>query len=174
MEFSISKSLEILERTPSVLTSLLSGLSDDWVLRNEGDGTWSAFDVLGHLIHGELTDWIHRMKQILELGTNEPFKPFDMIAHFQNSKGKTLSQLLSEFTRLRKVNLETLNNTLLDEDALNKQGIHPGLGVVTLRQLLACWTVHDLSHIAQVSRVLAKQYSDEVGPWNSYLGILHK
>ncbi len=172
MNFSLNNSLEILERTPEVLYHLLSGLSEEWVMKNEGGETWSTFDVVGHLIHGEKTDWIPRMTQILESGTSEPFAPFDRFAQFEESKGKTLSQLLEEFTRLRQYNLRSLKNTMLDEAALNKQGSHPALGVVTLRQLLACWTVHDLSHIAQISRVMAKQYSLEVGPWIAYLGIL--
>jgi DinB superfamily len=172
MKFSLEKSLEILERTPKVLSHLLSGLSDEWAMKNEGGETWSPFDVVGHLIHGEKTDWIPRMNHILELGTSKPFVPFDRFAQFQESNGKTLSQLLEEFTQMRQDNLRTLINVKLDEAALNKQGIHPALGVVTLRQLLSCWTVHDLSHIAQVSRVMAKQYSLEVGPWIAYLGVL--
>lgn len=172
MNFTIKKSIEILERTPGVLTSLLSGLSDDWVMSNEGGYTWSPYDVLGHLVHGERTDWIPRMKLILEKGTTQPFTPFDRSAQFEESKGNTLSLLLEEFTRLRQENLRILNYTLLDEDALSKKGIHPAFGVVTLRQLFATWTVHDLGHIAQISRVMAKQYSLEVGPWTAYLGIL--
>lgn len=172
MNFTIEKSLEILERTPGVLTSLLSGLSDDWVMNNEGGDSWSPFDVLGHLVHGERTDWIARTKLILEKGTSQPFTPFDRFAQFEESKGKTLSVLLEEFTRLRQENLRNLESNLLDEDALSKEGIHPAFGVVTLRQLLATWTVHDLGHIAQISRVMAKQYSLEVGPWTAYLGIL--
>jgi uncharacterized damage-inducible protein DinB len=172
MNFSINKSLEILERTPVVLDSLLSGISDDWTMHNEGGDTWSPFDVLGHLIVGEKTDWVPRMKHILEKGTSEPFEPFDMAAHFEESKGKTLAQLLQAFTRLRQENLRIVSSTTLDADALDLKGIHPALGEVTLRQLLATWTVHDLGHIAQVSRVMAKQYAVEVGPWTAYLGIL--
>ncbi|MBK8563750.1 MAG: DinB family protein [Saprospiraceae bacterium] len=172
MEFSIDKSLEILERTPAVLSTMLVGLSDDWTMKNEGGETWSPFDVIGHLIHGEQTDWIPRMKQILELGTSEPFAPFDRNAQFEVSKGKNLDQLLQDFTRLRQVNLRILKDALLDDDALSKQGIHPALGVVTLKQLLSCWTVHDLGHIHQISRVMAKQYSTEVGPWIAYLAVV--
>lgn len=172
MKFSIDKSIEILERTPIVLTSLLSGLSDDWTMNNEGVETWSSFDVVGHLIHGEQTDWIPRMRHILELGTSKPFTPFDRFAQFEASKGKTLSQLLDEFTRLRKENLHILKNMRLDEGALSKQGVHPALGVATLRHLLSCWTVHDLGHIVQISRVMAKQYADEVGPWRAYLSVV--
>ncbi len=172
MTFSLDKSLEILERTPAVLSALLSGLSDEWTMQNECGETWSPFDVVGHLIHGEQTDWIPRMKHILELGTSEPFESFDRFAQFEVSKGKTLEQLLEDFTRLRNENLRILKLTRLDEDALCKQGIHPALGAVTLKQLLSCWTVHDLGHIAQISRVMAKQYSLEVGPWKAYLGVL--
>ena len=172
MNFSLKYSLEILERTPKVLSTLLSGLSDEWTMQNEGEESWSPFDVLGHLIHGEKTDWIPRMRHILELGTSEPFAPFDRFAQFEESKGKTLSMLLDEFTRLRQENLRISNNTPLDEDALEKKGIHPAFGEVTLRQMLATWTVHDLGHIAQISRVMAKQYSLEVGPWIAYLGVL--
>ena len=172
MNFSLKYSLEILERTPKVLSTLLSGLSDEWTMQNEGEESWSPFDVLGHLIHGEKTDWIPRMRHILELGTSEPFAPFDRFAQFEESKGKTLSMLSDEFTRLRQENLRIFNNTPLDEDALEKKGIHPAFGEVTLRQMLATWTVHDLGHIAQISRVMAKQYSLEVGPWIAYLGVL--
>ncbi len=174
MEFSLDKSLEILERTPQVLNCLLSGISEEWTSKNEGCESWSTYDVVGHLIHGEKTDWIPRMKHILELGTSQPFVPFDRFAQFEASKGKPLSSLLDEFTQLRLENLRILNNTPLDEDALEKKGIHPALGEVTLRQLLSCWTVHDLGHIAQISRVMAKQYTSEVGPWIAYLGILRQ
>ncbi|MBI1225481.1 MAG: DUF664 domain-containing protein [Bacteroidetes bacterium] len=174
MKFSLEKSLEILERTPAVLQVLLSGLSDDWVMQNEGADTWSPFDVLGHLIHGEKTDWIPRMKHIVELGCSEPFVPFDRFAQFEESKGKTLPMLLAEFTRLRQANLRILKSTKLDEEALNQKGLHPALGEVSLRELLSCWTVHDLGHIAQISRVMAKHYSTEVGPWIAYLGVLNQ
>jgi hypothetical protein len=172
MDFSLDKSLEILERTPAVLSTLLVGLSADWTMQNEGGETWSAFDVVGHLIHGEQTDWVPRMKHILERGTSEPFAPFDRFAQFEASKGKTLELLLSEFARLRQANLRTLKNALLDDGALSKQGIHPALGPVTLKQLLSCWTVHDLGHIAQISRVMARQYAGEVGPWKAYLSVV--
>ncbi len=172
MEFSLSHSLEILERTPAVLKTLLDGLPDAWTQENEGSDTWSAFDVVGHLIHGEKTDWMARMETILEHGPVKPFEPFDRFAQFHESQGKTLPQLLQEFTRLRQENLRTLKNTPLDEDALDKKGIHPAFGEVTLRQLLATWTVHDLAHLHQISRVMAKQYSSAVGPWIAYLGVL--
>ncbi len=172
MQFNINKSLEILERTPLVLTSLLDGISDDWVTYNEGGNSWSPVEVVGHLIIGDKTDWIPRMKLILEKGTSEPFERFNMAAHFEEIKGKTLPQLLQAFTQLRQANLRILKSTTLDADALNLRGIHPALGEVTLREMLATWTVHDLGHIAQISRVMAKQYTSEVGPWAAYLGIL--
>lgn len=174
MKFKLQHTIEILERTPKVLTELLSGLPDDWTMHNEGGNTWSPFNVLGHLIVGEKTDWIPRMNIILEHGTDQTFERFDMTAHFEASKGKTLTQLLQEFTRLRQESLQTLKSANLEEDALDKQGIHPAFGLVSLRQLLATWTVHDLGHIAQVSRVIAKQYASEVGPWTAYLGILRQ
>lgn len=172
MEFSIASAIEILERTPGVLQSLLGGLSNDWTMQNEGADTWSPFDVVGHLIHGELTDWIPRMKHILALGTSEPFAPFDRFAQFEHSKGKTLQQLLEDFTRLRDENLRILKNTHLDENALFQKGVHPVLGEVTLRELLACWVVHDLGHLHQISRVMAKQLAGEVGPWAAFLSVV--
>jgi hypothetical protein len=172
MNFNLNKSIEILERTPKVLTELLAGLSDDWIFENEGPGTWRPFDVVGHLVHGERTDWMVRMKILLEHGTSEPFEPFDRFAQFEESKGKTLVLLLEEFTRLRQENLRILKNTPLDGEALDRKGLHPGLGEVTLRQLLATWTAHDLGHIVQISRVMAKQYREEVGPWKAYLGVM--
>ena len=171
MQFDLQKSLEILERTPSVLTALLTGVSNDWTQNNEGLDTWSPFDVLGHLIVGEKTDWIPRTEIILS-GSKEPFPPFDMKAQFEASKGKTMGGLLEEFSVLRKQNIAKLKSFELDEQKLNQVGTHPALGEVTLRQMLATWTAHDLGHIAQISRVMAKQYKTEVGPWIQYLGIL--
>ena len=173
MNFELKKSLEILERTPRILTGMLAGLSETWTCQNEGEGTWSPFDIVGHLVHGEKTDWIPRMKIILEHGATRPFEPFDRFAQFEESKGKSLVLLLEEFDRLRGENLRTLKNTLTNETDLDQPGKHPELGAVNLRQLLATWTVHDLGHIAQVARVMAKQYDREVGPWKAYLGVLH-
>lgn len=173
MKFDLNKSVEILERTPKVLTEMLAGLSDDWIYSNEGGETWSPFDVMGHLIHGERTDWMTRTRTILEHGVSKPFQPFDRFAQFEESKGKTLVLLLEEFTRLRAENLRILKSTPLAEDALDKKGIHPSLGEVTLRQLLATWTVHDMTHIVQLARTIAKQYESEVGPWKAYLGVLN-
>ncbi len=173
MKFDLNKSIEILERTPAVLNQLLNGLSDDWVLQNEGDNTWSPFDVVGHLIHGEKTDWIPRMQIILKHGSNKTFEPFDRFAQEKINKGKSLKMLLQEFTQLRQENLRILTNALLDESALAKKGTHPELGTVTLKELLATWTAHDLGHIVQITRVMAKQYKSEVGPWRKYLKVVN-
>jgi hypothetical protein len=172
MKFELKKSLEILERTPRVLTELLAGLSDEWIYSKEGENTWSPFDVVGHLVHGERTDWITRMKIILEHSTALPFAPFDRFAQFEGSKGKNIVLLLEEFTRLRQENLRILKNTPLDEDALDAKGIHPAFGEVSLRQLLATWTAHDLAHLVQINRVMAKQYKEAVGPWQAYLSVM--
>ncbi len=172
MIFSLSKTVEILEKTPTVLLQLVRGLSDEWVFSNEGEGTWSVFDVIGHLIHGEKTDWMTRTEIILFEGDNKNFKEFDRFAQFTASKGKTLYQLLEEFKQVRENNLERLHKLNLSEKDYNKTGIHPAFGAVTLSQLLSTWVVHDLDHIAQISRIMAKQYKDQTGPWINYLKIL--
>jgi len=172
MEFSIEKSIEILERTPETLRSLLSQLSDEWIYANEGEGTWSCYDVVGHLIHGDKTDWLVRAELILSDEDDKTFKPFDRFAQFENSKGKNLSQLLDEFEACRKANLEKLKSFNLQQSDLSKKGLHPVFGEVTLSQLLSTWMVHDLDHISQISRVLAKQYTKNVGPWIEYLKVL--
>ncbi len=172
MRYSLQKSLEILERTPAVLRTILSGLGDEWITGNEGAGTFSPYDVVGHLIHGEKTDWRDRTNMILQHGTSKTFVPYDRFAQFEESKGKTLDQLLDEFERLRKENMEWFRSLKLSETDLDKKGIHPSLGEVTLRQLLSTWVVHDLTHIAQITRVMAKQYKDEVGPWLEFFRIM--
>ena len=172
MQFSLSKSIQVLERTPTVLNLLLSNLSDEWILSNEGADTWSAFDIVGHLIHGEKTDWLPRAEIILSNKSDKTFEPFDRFAQLRVSEGKSMGQLLDEFTALRKVALNKLKSFNLQENDLSKTGTHPALGTVTLQELFATWTVHDLSHLAQVSRVMAKQYKDEVGPFSEYLTIL--
>ncbi len=169
--FSLNKSLEILTRTPDVLDSLLHGISDDWSRVNEGGETWSPYDVVGHLIHGEKTDWIPRM-QIILVGEDKRFAPFDRFAQFENSKGKSLNELLLEFRDLREHNLEMITSSNLDVEDFKKVGIHPVFGEVTLQQLLATWVAHDLNHLAQIARVMAKQFTVEVGPWREFLGIL--
>ena len=156
----------------STLDALLRGLPDSWIAANEGDNTWSPFDVVGHLIHGDRTDWIPRARIILEHGEARAFDKFDRFAQFAVSKDRPLSALLDEFASLRRQNLEDLNALNLTEGDLDRRGRHPELGVVTLRQLLSTWVAHDLDHIVQISRVLAKQYSDEVGPWRAYLRVI--
>jgi hypothetical protein len=172
MKFTIQKSIEILEKTPFVLNSLLADLSEDWIMNNEGPETFSPYDVIGHLIHGERTDWKIRAKLILETGTTVPFSPYDRFAQFEESKGKTLQQLLDEFEIIRKENMLWLKTLNLTETDLDKKGTHPNLGEVTLRNLLATWVVHDLTHIAQITRVMAKQYKEEIGPWKEFFRIL--
>jgi len=174
MEFHLSKSIEILDRTPKVLTQLLEGLSDEWIYNNEGGESWSPYDIIGHLIHGEKTDWITRTEIILSDGTEKTFAPFDRFAQFEASKGKTISILLEEFQALRQSNLTALKSKNITSNDLKKTGIHPAFGEVTLKNLLACWVAHDLGHLAQISRVMAKQYKEEVGPWLEYLPILSK
>ncbi len=173
MKYSVEKSIEILERTPVVLQSLLSGINDDWVMNNEGPETFSPYDVIGHLIHGEKTDWILRAKMILEFGNTKTFVPWDRFAQYEESKGKTLQQLLNAFATIRKENMEWFKALNLTESDLDKTGIHPKLGEVTLRNLLATWVVHDLTHIAQITRVMAKQYKTEMGPWPEFFRILN-
>ncbi len=174
MKFELNKAVAILERTPSVLRVYLKDLAQEWISENEGGNTWSPYDVVGHLIHGEQTDWIIRTKIILGNNKNKEFEPFDRFAQFENSQGKSLNQLLDEFESLRKENLKQLKYLNLDESNLNLEGIHPELGIVTLKQLLSTWVTHDLGHISQISRVMAKQYKSEVGPWLQYINILSK
>ena len=177
-EFSLTKATAVLARTPATLDALLRGLSDIWVRGNEGrtkDGkdTWSPFDIVGHLIVGERTDWMPRARIILDHGGARPFDPFDRFAQEKESQGKSPGQLLDEFARLRKENLAALQALNLQPEDLARRGKHPELGVVTLSELLATWTVHDLTHLHQLSRVMAHQYRDAVGPWSAYLGVLH-
>lgn len=174
MMFDLDKSVQILAQTPAVLSAMLANLDDDWVKNNEGGESWSPFDVLGHLIHGERTDWIARAQIILDdHRTDKRFAPFDRFAMFSESRGKSLPELLDTFAALRRQNLEQLQQMNITTDTLSKTGIHPAFGEVTLEQLLATWVVHDLGHIAQISRVMAKQYADAVGPWQAYLPTLH-
>ena len=172
LSFDLDKSIEILERTPAVITAMLQGLSEEWITENEGAGTWGPYDIVGHLIHGEKTDWIPRMHIILSPAPDKTFQPFDRFAQFTDSKGKTISQLLDTFRLLREQNLRVLRSHNLTAEDLSKQGIHPAFGPVTLSQLLAAWTVHDLNHIAQAARVMAVQYRPAVGPWVAYLSVL--
>lgn len=174
MNFDLPQTLDILERTPVVVDTLLRGTSDAWHAINEGDGTWSAYDVVGHLVHGEETDWVARARIILEHGEGRPFEPFDRFAQFSRFAGWSLDQLLDRFAELRQANLETVRGWRLTEAQLALPGRHPEFGPVSLRQLLATWAVHDLTHIAQITRVMAKRYTDEVGPWRAYLSILNR
>jgi len=174
MEFHLNHAKEILSQTPATLNSLLRDLSNDWVFSNEGPDSWSPFDVVGHLIHGEETDWIPRARIILADGEQRPFEPFDRVAMFEKSKGKPLRELLSTFERLRIENLQTLEEMNLTPELLTKRGSHPELGIVTLSELLSAWVVHDLGHVGQIVRVMSKQYRDAVGPWQVYLSILSR
>ncbi len=174
MPFHLPDAIAVLERTPATFHSLLAGLPDVWTLSNEGPETFSPLDNLGHLIHGERTDWIPRARIILEQGADRRFTSFDRFAHVHESEGKGLSELLDEFARLRALSLDTLRGWELTADQLALEGEHPALGTVTLRQLLSTWVAHDLSHLAQTSRVMAKQYREDVGPWRAYLPVLDR
>lgn len=174
MEFKLGEAMAVLARTPATLDSLLRGLSDRWLVQNEGPDTWSPYDVVGHLIHGEETDWIPRARIILQHGAERAFEPFDRVAMFEKFKGRSITDLLYTFARLREQSLEQLESMNLTAELLEKRGKHPELGVVTLKQLLATWVVHDLGHIRQVVRVMAKQYREAVGPWKAYLTILEQ
>lgn len=172
MNFDIERTFEILERTPGALSALLTGLSDEWLLVNEGGDTFSPKDVVGHLIAGEETDWVERTEIILEHGVDRPFTPFDRFSFREDGKDDSLATLLEKFSELRSNNLDRIRGLDLDETKLDLEGTHPELGKVQLRQLLATWAVHDLTHIRQITRVMAKQYGDAVGPWRQYLRIL--
>jgi DinB family protein len=173
MQYNLQDTISLLGRTPAALVALVRGLPETWTMRNEGEKTWSTFDIVGHLIHGERTDWMPRAKMILQFGESKAFEPFDRWAQERESQGKSLEQLLDEFARLRSENLNELRALNLREDDLARGGRHPVLGVVTLSQLLATWATHDLTHLHQISRVMAYQYRDAVGPWSVYLGVLH-
>jgi hypothetical protein len=172
MSFQISKTIEILSQTPATLKSMLGSLSDDWIYAKIDENSWNAFDIIGHYIHGEETDWILRAEIILAQGESVTFETFDRFAQFEVSKGRTLNELLKTFADLRQQNLETLKSWNLTDEQLKLKGIHPELGEVTLEQLLATWAVHDLTHIRHIVTVLAKQYAENVGVWKEYLSIL--
>ena len=174
MNFELSNGIAVLERTPHAFRALLGGLPESWTTPNEGPDTFSAFDNVGHLIHGERADWIPRARIILDQGPNRRFEPYDRFAQVHESQGKNLAQLLDEFSDLRAANLVTLRSWTIGDRELALEGEHPSLGTVTLRQLLATWVAHDLGHIAQTSRVMAKQYRDAVGPWRQYLPVLDR
>ena len=172
MKFELREAFEILERTPGVLASLLQGLATSWVANNEGPDTFSPIDVLGHLMHGEKTDWVERIKIIMEHGESKPFEPFDRFGHQAEIEGKPSGVLLQGFHALRVKNLRYVHDLKLDEAKLALTGTHPELGTVTVQQLMSTWAVHDLSHIGQIVRVMARQYAAETGPWKEYLPIL--
>jgi DinB superfamily len=172
MKYTSQQSIEILERTPAILKALLAGLSDEWVMNNEGPDTFSPYDIIGHLIHGEKTDWVTRAKIILEHGTAKPFTSWDRFAQYEESKGKNLQQLIDKFEAVRNENMLWFKSLNLSETDFDKKGMHPTLGKVTLRNLLATWVVHDLTHTAQITRVMAKQYKEEMGPWPEFFRIL--
>jgi hypothetical protein len=172
VNFSLTEALPVLRGTPSVLRAWLWDLPESWTHRNEGPDTWSPFDVVGHLIHGERTDWIPRLELVLEHGDERPFTPFDRFAQFRESQGKTLRQLLESFADLRGINLQRLESFALTPSDLQRRGRHPELGTVTVSQLLATWVAHDLNHVGQIARVMGKQYREAVGPWLEYLPLL--
>lgn len=172
MDFNLDMSIEVLQRSPGTLQALLDGLGESWIVGSEGPETFSPFDVVGHLIDGEETDWIPRARIILATGPDLRFEPYDRFRHRTRNAGRSLESLLAEFARLRASNLELLRSWKLTARELDLPGDHPSLGRVTLRQLLAAWVVHDLGHIAQIARVMAKQYRDEVGPWVPFLPVL--
>jgi hypothetical protein len=171
-EHNLQDTLSLLSRTPAALDALLRDLPETWTFRNEGENTWSAFDVVGHLIHGERTDWMPRARMILQFQDSRAFEPFDRWAQTRASQGKSLAQLLDEFSRLRSENLADLRSLNLPPEHLQLQGRHPELGLVTLSQLLATWAAHDLTHLHQLSRIMAYQYREAVGPWSAYLGVM--
>ena len=173
-KFDLANAIEVLARTPATFRALLAGLSEAWTTPNEGPDTFSAFDNLGHLVHGERTDWIPRARIILEHGRARPFEPFDRFAQERESQSKSVTDLLDELDVLRAQNLETLRGWRLTDRELALEGEHPDFGRVTLAQLLATWVVHDLGHLAQTARVMAKQYRNEVGPWRAYLPIVNR
>lgn len=172
MNFQLEQAVEILSQTPETVKSLLGNLSEDWTGKAPNEDNWSAFDVVGHLIHGEETDWIPRAEIVLAQGANPTFEPFDRFAQFERSKGKTLNELIADFAESRAESLERLRKMDLTQEKLNLKAIHPELGEVTLEQLIATWAVHDLTHIRQIVTVLAAKYTENVGAWKQYLSIL--
>jgi hypothetical protein len=172
MQFRLAEATAVLTRTPTILNALLRGLPSVWVRCNEGKDSWNAFDIVGHLIVGERTDWMPRVRIVLENGEARPFDPFDRFGQWKENQEKSMEQLLDDFSRLRTQSLAALRALNLQPGDLTRRGRHPALGVVTLSELLATWAVHDLTHMHQLSRVMAHQYRDAVGPWSAYLGVL--
>lgn len=172
MQQNLTDTIALLERTPAALDTLLRGLPEGWTHQPEGENSWSAFDIIGHLIHAERTDWMPRVRWLLDFGETRPFPPFDRMGHERECKGKSLAQVLNEFAQMRAESLDALRGLQLQPDDLERRGRHPALGGVTLAQLLATWAVHDLTHLHQLSRVMAHQYREAVGTWSAYLGVL--
>ena len=173
MNPDLQDTMSLLSHTPAALNTLLRNLPETWIQRNEGDGTWNVFEVIGHLIDCEHTNWIPRAEWILNHGDTEPFRPFDRSGHIHVTEGKSLPQLLDEFARLRLENLSILSTFDFEPEDLERRGMHPSLGSVTLANLLSTWAAHDLTHLHQISRIMAYQYRDAVGPWSKFLGVLH-
>jgi DinB superfamily len=173
MAHNLDHTISLLTRTPAALDALLRDLPETWILRNEGQKSWTAFDVVGHLIHADRTDWLPRAKTILQFADAQPFASFDRLGHVRESQGKSMDQLLDEFARVRLGKLDELRALNLRPQDLERRGQHPALGAVTLSELLATWAVHDLTHLHQISRIMAHQYRDAVGPFSAYLGVLH-
>ena len=174
MKFDLERGIAVLTRTPQTLESLLAGLPDEWTTGNEGADSWSPFEVVGHLINGELGDWMARVELILSQDADRRFEPIDRFRHLERNRGRTLADLLAEFRALREHNLVRLRALHLTAEQLQRTGIHPAFGEVRLEQLLATWVAHDLGHLSQITRVMAKQYRDAVGPWEAYLPVLHR
>ena len=172
LDYHLPQTISLLSCTPAMLNTLLRDLPEIWTMRSEGDNTWSAFDIVGHLIYGERTDWMPRVKMVLQFGEARAFEPFDRWGQTRECHGQSLAQLLDEFTRVRTENVHELRALNLRPADFERRGRHPELGVVTLSQLLATWAVHDLTHVHQISRVMAHQYRVAVGPWSAYLGVL--
>lgn len=172
MQLSLSEATQILQQTPATVGSMVAGLPPSWLRLNEGSGTWSCYDIVGHLIHGEMTDWIPRARMILDCGESRIFDPFDRLAQFREDQTRPISTLLDQFAFLRSENIKVLQQLKLSGNDLMRRGMHPELGSVTLAQLLATWVAHDMSHITQIARITAKQYGHEVGPWKAYLSVL--
>ena len=174
MVYQLADGIAVLERTPGVLRAMLSGLPPQWIDATDGPETWSPYVIVGHLIHGERVDWVARARIVLAQGENRTFDPYDRFAQFRESEGKTLADLLDEFEALRVENLQTLRAWDLNDVQMALVGEHPAFGAVTLRQLLATWTAHDLGHLAQIARVMAQQYREAVGPWRQYLSVMER
>ncbi|AYA76187.1 DinB family protein [Bacillus sp. Y1] len=174
MNFTLEEAIEVLEKTPHTLETFLVGLSDGWLESCEGEGTWNAVEVIDHLINGEKTNWIPRLQMILEDGKSKPFPPFDRFAHLDQKSEQSLKEKFTQYKRLREQNIKKLKELVDPEEHLELTGIHPAFGVVKVRELITTWVVHDLTHMAQIVRVMAKRYQTDVGPWKEYLGILRK